>query len=360
MKGYLFGFAIALTFAGITTTHASGIVSDKLGTIQPYTGEYYDPNQSGSGLAVDIGPGGLMFLQFATYDANGNQVNYITQPTWVPSSESTRLATHVIGTATGKMYQVTGGQCPGCPYTGFPTVTVVPIVPTFAWTSPRHVSMSFDGHTYNLGAQNYEGKDDEEFLPGTWALSFLNDNSVYAGQGPEYQNTLPTELAVMRIASAPFTVAQLTLDPASSADVQLPPSDAHLYTLQCVGNQMGTDDAACNSTELIWTNAIPGSRRNPIPRGTAKAMLWYDPASATGGMDIYQINASGAPVVGPANFHGEVYITPNSLQVHLLGQGPPGVAAVTDGIDAIALTFTRLPATTVRDCYDYPSSSQCQ
>ena len=66
----------------------AGTISTRLGTIQPYTGIYYDPNQSGSGLSVDIGPSGKMFLEFATYDANGNQVNYFSVPDYAPSSEA--------------------------------------------------------------------------------------------------------------------------------------------------------------------------------------------------------------------------------------------------------------------------------
>jgi hypothetical protein len=355
MKIALCAVVAVLAIATGTCAHAAAI-SSSLGAIQPYTGLYSDPNQSGSGLSVDIGPGGMLFVQFATYDAAGNQVNYLAQPTYVPSSETVLTTTGVIGTATSQMYQVTNGQCPGCPYRA-PTVTGLPINPTFTWATPRHVTMSFNGSTYDLFALNYEGRDDEEFLPGTWALSFVNDDSVYPGATSN--GTLATELAIVQIASAPFTVAQLSRDPASSADVQLPPADAHLYTVQCAGTQSGADDAACNSFELILTNAVPGSQRQAIPRGTAKALVWYDPATASAGFDVYQQPATGI-VIGPANFHGRVYITPNTLQTHLQAQGPPHVAAVIDGTVGAALTFARLPAAAVRDCYDYPATKPCQ
>ena len=337
----------------------AGMTSNKLGTIQPYTGMYFDPTQSGSGLNVDVGPGGMLFMTFETYDQAGNQVNLITQPTYVPSSEVDLESSGVIGHATATFYQATNGQCPGCPYRS-PTLTATPLTADFVWNSPRHVTMTFGAFTYHFDATNYEGKDDEEFLPGTWSLSFVNDDSVYPGAGAQTQNTLPTELAVMQIAPAAFTMAQVRLDPASSADVRLPPPSAHLYTLQCAGNQTGADEVACNSIELIFTNVVPGSQREPIPRGTAKALIWYDTASAVGGMDIYQQNADGSVVIGPANFHGQIYIAPYTLQVHLQAQGPVHVAAVIDGTEGSALTFTRLPSTAVRDCFDYPAVGACQ
>lgn len=358
MKAIWFPLATLFALAAGATAHAS-TVSDKLGVILPYTGTYYDPNQSGSGLTVDVGPGGLLFIVFETYDQAGNQVNLIAQPIYVPSGEAALESGGTIGSVTTSFYQAANGQCPGCAYRA-PTLTVSPVTANFVWASPRHVTMTFGSHIYHFGAVNFESKDDEEFLPGTWTLSFVNDNSVYPGEGPEYQITLPTELAVMRIAPAAFTTAQMTLDPASSSDVTLPPANAHLYTLQCAGNQMGVDDTACNTTELIWTNVVRGSQSNPIPLGTAKAMIWYDTATATAGMDIYQQAANGSVVIGPADFHGELYVTPSTLQVHLQAQGPPGVAAVTDGIEGIALTFTRLPPSAVRDCYDYVSSRPCQ
>jgi hypothetical protein len=358
MKAIWFPLASFFLLTAGAPVHA-GAVSSKLGVVLPYTGTYYDPNQSGSGLTVDVGPGGMLFLVFETYDQAGNQVNLIAQPSYVPSSEAALESGGIIGGATTSFYQAANGQCPGCAYRA-PTLTAASVTANFVWASPRHVTMTFGSYTYHFQAGNFESKDDEEFVPGTWAVSFVNDNSVYPGEGPEYQNALPTELAVMRIAPAPFTMAQMTLDPASSSDVKLPPANAHLYTLQCAGNQMGADETACNTTELIWTNVVPGSQRNAIPLGTAKAVIWYDAATAAAGMDIYQQGANGSVVVGPADFHGELYITPDTLQVHLQAQGPPGVAAVTDGTEGIALTFTRLPSSAVRDCYDYPSSTPCQ
>jgi hypothetical protein len=79
-------FAIAL-LTGCTTAHPAP-VSTKLGIIEPYKGVYYDPQQSGSGLEVDLGPNGRMFMTFETYDQAGSQVNLITQPTYMPSAET--------------------------------------------------------------------------------------------------------------------------------------------------------------------------------------------------------------------------------------------------------------------------------
>lgn len=339
----------------------AGTISTRLGTVAPYTGMYYDPNQSGSGLSVDIGPGGMLFLQFATYDTNGNQVNYIVQPNYTPSTEAQLDATGIIGTATtAPFYQALNGQCPGCAYRA-PSISATPIVPTFTWTSPRHVDMSFalngTTYTYHFQAANYEGKTDEEFIPGTYTVSFVNDDSVYPGAGPQTLTTLPSDLAVMTVAPASFNANQIALDPTSSADVALPPTTAHLYTLQCAGSQDGADDNACFSIEMIFNNAAPGSQRQQIPLGTEHGLLWYDPASATAGMELYRLDANGNPIMGPANFHGRLYISPTLLQAHLKALGPAGATALIDGTIGAALTFTRLPQSAVRDCYDYPATA---
>ena len=352
MKSTSYATVAAILMFACACLHGAAI-SGQLGTIGPYTGMYYDPTQAGSGLNVDVGPGGMLFITFETYDAAGNQVNLITQPTYAPSTEADLITSGVIGRASATFYQASGGQCPGCAYRPA-QLTPTTLTADFVWNSPRHVTMTFGAYTYHFDATNYEGRDDEEFLAGTWALAFVNDDSVYAGEPAT--GKLATELAIVTIAAAPFGMAQLVRDPASSADVQLPPAGAHLYTIDCTGSQFGSDDGACNSFLLILTNAVPGSQRQPIPRGTAKALLWYDPAGVAAGMDVYQTGSDGSIHIGPANFHGRVYISPNQLQTHLVQQGPAHVAAVTDGIDAVALTFTRLPANATRDCFDYPAA----
>src|SRR5450432_3500509 len=99
MKSSSLRFAIFLLLLIGSFAHA-GVTSSKLGTIQPYTGMYFDPTQSGSGLNVDVGPGGMLFMTFETYDQAGNQVNLITQPNYVPSSEVDLDSNGIIGRAT--------------------------------------------------------------------------------------------------------------------------------------------------------------------------------------------------------------------------------------------------------------------
>ena len=214
-------------------------------------------------------------------------------------------------------------------------------------------------YTYHFQAANYESQTDEEFVPGTYTVSFVNDDSVYPGAGSQTQTTLATDIAVMTVTAAAFGANQLALDPTSSADVTLPPATSHLYTLQCAGSQMGTDDNACFSIEMIFNNAAPGSRSQQIPVGTERGLLWYDPASATAGMELYRLDANGQPIMGPANFHGRLYIAPGMLQTHLKALGPAGATALIDGTIGAALTFTRLPQSAVRDCYDFASSKPC-
>ena len=173
-----FAFAMIL-LAACGIAHGAAI-STRLGTIQPYLGMYYDPAQSGSGLNVDIGPGGLLFLTFETYDAAGNQVNLIAQPRYAPGSETDLIAGGAIGRASAMFYQASNGQCPGCAYRA-PVLTPTTLSADFVWSSPRRVTMTFGSYTYQFQAANYEGRDDEAFVPGTFALSFANDDSVYPG-----------------------------------------------------------------------------------------------------------------------------------------------------------------------------------
>lgn len=350
MKSLLFlGLLLLLS----PVAHAQ-YVSTRLGSIQPYRGMYYDRNQSGSGLSVDIGPGGVMFLQFATYDANGNQVNYITQPVYTPSSEQARASTGVIGTATAQAYYVTNGQCAGCTYKQ-PTINPLNLYPTFTWTRPRHVDMSFTQNgqtfTYHFDAGNYEGKTDEEFLPGTYAISVIVDTSAFPNGGVSHGN-LAADLDIMRVVPAPF--ASVSLAPGTDPSVMLPPAGAKLYVIQCAPVTPNPTSAAtpCVVQPSAFSSAANGGT-NPSPQQT---LLWFDPATGTAGMQT--VNTDGT--VGPVTIAGDLYVTPASITAHLGTQGhsSAGSSWYQAGQIFMGVTLTRVPDPTQRDCYGMnPTSS---
>lgn len=332
----------------IPTVHAQ-YVSTRLGSIQPYTGMYYDRNQSGSGLSVDIGPGGVMFLQFATYDANGNQVNYITQPVYTPSSEQARASTGVIGTATAQAYYVTGGQCAGCTYKQ-PTINPLNLYPTFTWTRPRHVDMSFTQngatYTYHFDAGNYEGKNDAEFLPGTYAISVLSDSSFAPNGGADHGMLGAVDMDIVKVVPAPFTT--VTAAPGTDPSVMLPPAGASLYVLQCPPVVPTATSSAVTPCSLM-PNVYSAAANDRSSQLTQQTLLWFDPATGTAGME--GVNSNGT--AGPAAIAGDLYITPYTLTAHLGTQGSNanGSSWYQPGQIFMSVTLTRVPDPTVRDCY---------
>lgn len=340
---------ILLSLVLLSTAAQAQYVSTRLGTIEPYRGMYYDRNQSGSGLSVDVGPSGLMFLQFATYDAAGNQVNYITQPNFTPSDEATRAATGVIGTATAQAYYVTNGQCAGCSYKQ-PTINPLNLYPTFTWTRPRHVDMTFTQNgqtfTYHFDAGNYEGKNDAEFLPGTFAISVLSDSSFAPNGGADHGMLGAVDMDIVKVVPAPFTT--VTAAPGTDPSVMLPPVGANLFVLQCppvVPTATSTAVLPCTNLPNGYSSAA-NNAANPQPQQT---LLWFDPATGTAGIEA--VNADGT--VGQATIAGDLYVTPSTLTAHLGTQGSNanGSKWYQPGQIFLSVTLTRVPDPTVRDCY---------
>lgn len=91
-------------------------VDDMLGYILPYRGTYYDPQQPGTGIQIDVGADGNAFLTYYSYTQSGQPDWYILGGSYQPSDELTRWTTGVIGTMSGKFIQAFNGQCMGCPY----------------------------------------------------------------------------------------------------------------------------------------------------------------------------------------------------------------------------------------------------
>ncbi|MBS0557125.1 MAG: hypothetical protein JSR27_06895 [Proteobacteria bacterium] len=339
---------ILLSLVLLSTAAQAQYVSTRLGTIEPYRGMYYDRNQSGSGLSVDVGPSGLMFLQFATYDAAGNQVNYITQPNFTPSDEATRAATGVIGTATAQAYYVTNGQCAGCSYKQ-PTINPLNLYPTFTWTRPRHVDMTFTQNgqtfTYHFDAGNYEGKNDAEFLPGTFAISILTDTSAFPNGGSSYGN-LVANLDIVRVVPAPF--AKVTLAPGTDPSVPLPPAGASLYVIQC-GQVSPAPTSAGLKPCLVLPDFFAQYAINAANPPSEQTLLWFDPATSAAGMQT--VNTDGT--VGPVTIAGALYVSPASLTAHLgtYGNSASGSNWYQAGQIFMGVTLTRVPDPTQRYCY---------
>jgi len=353
---YLSRFVAYLALIAATAAQASGPISDRLGAIQPYKGMYYDVTQSGSGLFVDEGRNGYLFMIFSTFDTSGNQANLLVGGAYVASTEQIRAQSGVIGTASGQpFFKVTGGQYPGGPYTQ-PTETNQPITPSFTWYTPRHVVMTFADsngtHTYDFRAFNYETgntADDDTFLPGAWSVTLAGDHLAL---GQTYA-PLDTLAAIMTIAPASFHSVMLA--PGAAADVILPPSGARLYTLTCALTDANYAHLPSGSADPNACEGIMNFIGNIGAKSVQyKLLAWFDPVTQTAGIEAY----TGNGVIGPANLHADLYITPGLLTGHIEVQGhdPQGWSLLQPGGIIAALTFTQLPAGVVRACSDYEVS----
>jgi hypothetical protein len=345
-KPYPFAALVAFALGAIAPAAQAldTSVSERLGIVAPYTGSYFDPAQSGSGLEVDIGPGLGNFISFQTYDAAGNQVNYLLQAAYTPTTEQERAATGIIGRATGEFLQARDGQCPGCEYRQ-PQLTATGLHATLEWSDPRHVKMTLDNaahSTYQWQAVNFESRDEDAFLPGLWAATVYVDNKASNPGKPE-ADFQTAAMALVKLTALPAGTKFLK-DPDAPASYFIPPAGARLYRLDCPAdslNQNGTNRGACwGAFSMLW--AISND-----------AVAWYDPATKRAGIEAARL-VDGNYVIGKKDattdrfaMHFDLYLGPDVLRAR-------GVFE-TDKVrqQTRAATFVRLPEGTTRYPYDY-------
>lgn len=322
-------------------------ISNHLGSLTPYTGTYLDLTPGvGVSFEYDQGPSNNGFITLHTYDATGHQINYEGQHHYQPTTEQERLATGIIGRASGEFSIASGGACLGCaPMQQI--LTDVGIGYTLTWTNARNATLTLSGAqtgSYTLVAANFEGRDDDEFLSGTWAATVFNDYASFFPGDPT-QNYQTAYMAVLTIAPVPSTYT-FALAAGAASGTFVPPSTARLYLLTCPADekrQGGANRQAC--VNVLGELAGTGS----------DAVAWFDPVSKGAGIETVQTIGLtywlGATVgaLKPYAAHIDLEITPDALRGHQVSR----YGTTSDAATGIA--FIRLPDGTVRSSFDYPA-----
>ena len=148
-----------LTFAAVLSCLAGGVnaaaitsQSASLTPVLPARAAYYDGTKSGTGVFVDVGLNGFVFLGYFGYDSLGTPIWYTIQGQWSPSTETQRIATGVIGTLNSPLLYATGGQCITCDFTKPPTLIAEPFPVSVSWTTPRHLDLAIGNESWDMAA----------------------------------------------------------------------------------------------------------------------------------------------------------------------------------------------------------------
>ncbi len=312
----------------------------KLDPIYPYRGTYYDPTQSGTGIQVDVGASGNAFVTYYSYTATGQPDWYILQGTYQPSDEVTRWTTGVIGTLSGTFYQAFNGQCLGCPYTPTGGAALTNYNATLTWTNSREVKMTVGDQHWDFIAPNLDGKDDGDYLVGTWAAS------IALAQDGKYPHKWVTS-GDIELAPAPYPVV---VAPGSSALTNMPPgAKTYIITSQARNNPSSYNTFLFGF--LACMNRCIDHSYNDTP---SQAIFWYDQPSNRFGIDSAhpQTDQQGQTtkyVIGPNNAHYDLHlVAPN----HIVGRGVYEGTLYTDGNfipggSEFRISLVKLPAPAV-------------
>lgn len=339
MKRWFARIFVLILILGLNFAYAQIVVTSQSPTLTPLSpqlGIYYDRTQPGSGLMLDMGLNGAMFVTLYTYDVEHKPTFYILQDTFAPSSESERFATGVIGKLQSPVYRSTGGQCIGCPYVG-PTLTAVEEMGTaeIVWSARRAV-VHVGAQTWTMDAADFD-RPEGDLMKGTWlmALSFDPVNPSYG---------VAVYTAVVRLSPVPaYSNLGFTHE---VPGIHMPPEGSQLYEMYCESaGTLGTAPCRDLFTRLNFNNT------------SNSKLFWYDPSTRRAGFDLYHFLA-GYRIIGPLNIHFELFITPDKITGHGVTQGKdallePGIW--NDGDVAFSLTMVRLPEGFKGSCL-----SQCE
>lgn len=110
-----FALLAVLAIATSAAHAADSSFETRTGHPLPQAGVYFDPQQPGTGLVMDVGLEGTVVAAFGTYDAQGEPVFYTLQGVLrrdnLPAGQP-----GVVGRVRSPLYRSTGGQCLGCPW----------------------------------------------------------------------------------------------------------------------------------------------------------------------------------------------------------------------------------------------------
>lgn len=171
----LFALALALVLSipVAPQAHAADpFYTDQVVPLLPWRGVYYEPGRGGTGLTLDVDSNGFLFAAFYTYDAAGNQVYYLIEGAYQPTSEEIRQDTGVIGTMENPtIYTSTGGECvgAGCSYRA-PTRTAANLNASFVWTTPQRLHMTIGGQSWDLIGGHFTVAN-TNLIQGQWSVA---------------------------------------------------------------------------------------------------------------------------------------------------------------------------------------------
>lgn len=136
----------------------------------PNEGMYYDPEQGGTGLGVDIDANGYVFATLYAYDPAGNPTFYAMQGYFQPAADAAEAG--FLGTLDAPLYSAHGGEClgDGCAYQQ-PTAAATGLQAHIVWTNSRRATLTIGAQTWALQAA-HATTSVEDMLSGTWTATF--------------------------------------------------------------------------------------------------------------------------------------------------------------------------------------------
>ena len=146
------------------------LTSLNLFAFPPVDGFWWNPDESGRGLTIEIQNGVLVAALYA-YDDNNNG-------RWYLGSGAFDEATN---TANGTWDAYDGGQCSGCPYTS-PSINSSFSKGAFTLTFITDVraSMQWSGGVMNLEKFDYTFPDQKSYLYGVWTATMFYSFAAYS------------------------------------------------------------------------------------------------------------------------------------------------------------------------------------
>ena len=352
-----------LAFVGLLTCLAAGAnaapitsQSAALTPALPARGAYYDSSKSGTGVFVDVGLRGFVFLAYYGYDSLGAPTWHTIQAQWSPSTEAQRMAKGVIGTLNSPLLYATGGQCITCDFTQPPTLVVEPYPVTVSWTTPRHLDLTIGNESWHMDAVQY-GVADEQLLAGTWQLTISWDGDT-GGNSANTDVAASTQIATILPGVAFGTLpipTMVALDANADPSIALPPSGSSYFPIKTSAPcqpgpiHIGTYGAAFTD---IFSAVQMSTLFSGYPSGAQylAPMLWYEAATRRGGLDVVTraMGVDSVPLaLGPNNIHFDLYVEPDRVVGHGLVQGQnlkriPSAYWLPDTV-ALNLVMERLP-----------------
>jgi hypothetical protein len=140
--------------------------------VLPDSGWYWNKSESGRGFNIEI-QNNVLFMSAFVYDQQGTPIWLVTGG---PMSSATAFA--------GDVYQTTGGQCLGCPYSGPPQSSKYGTA-TIVFTGPLTATITINGVAVNVERQQFglDFTNTATPLLGEWAeVSGSTSFPVYFGE----------------------------------------------------------------------------------------------------------------------------------------------------------------------------------